>query len=319
MLAPVVIGYRLILVELDLNSFNLTNALYDRIGVYMHPYAALINHSCDFNSIAGFDGDVMHVKAIRPIKKDDQIFTSYVDATNPSKVRRTELSERYYFDCQCAKCAQGPDGREDMFLTTPQDLSGVESVERQANEIIESASSCEPVEAIQRLESAMTLLRQTSIWPITRQPYVSLRDELITNLLSAGRFNAAFIQTAVRYLRIDPVVFQYEPHPVRQIHAWSLAKLAIHVSQGVELNLGDADIRRFELDFGFIIWSVLNDLVVKESQGCTVPSFKRLVRSTFNQVHGQFVANGLNPKDMGDRIQEEWAKVEKVVQESLKE
>lgn len=126
--------------KLDLNSFNLTNALYDRIGLYIHPYAALMNHSCEFNSVVGFDGDVLHVKAIRPIKQNEQIFISYVDATNPSKARRKELSERYYFDCQCAKCGNADTtSREDSFLTTPQDLSAVEKVERQAKELAESA------------------------------------------------------------------------------------------------------------------------------------------------------------------------------------
>jgi len=234
-------------------------------------------------------------------------------------VRRAELSERYFFDCQCSKCVPGADASEDSFLTTPQDLSRVEAIEQQVREIIESASTCEHVEAIQKLESAMTVLRQSSIWPITRQPYVSLRDNLITNLLSAGRFNAAFIQMSIRSLCIDSVIFQHESHPIRQIHSWALAKLAIHLSQGVEPNPDDANIQRYELDFGFIIWSILKDLVVKEPQSCTVPSFRRLVRSTFDEVHGQFVANGLNPNDMRDRIKAEWAKVEKVVQEGLKE
>lgn len=306
--------------KLDLNSFNLTNALYDRIGLYIHPYAALMNHSCEFNSVVGFDGDVLHVKAIRPIKQNEQIFISYVDATNPSKARRKELSERYYFDCQCAKCGNADTtSREDSFLTTPQDLSTVEKVERQAQELAESASTCEPAEAIQKLESAMTLLRQTTIWPFTRQPYVSLRDDLITNLLAAGRFNAAFVQASIRYLRIDPIVFPQKSHPIRQIHAWALAKLAIHLSQGVKLNSDDVDIQRFQLDFGLVIWSILNGLVSGESHSCAVPGFKKMARSAFSEVHGQFIANGLDPGGMGDAIKREWAKVGKVVQEGLGE
>jgi hypothetical protein len=306
--------------KLDLNSFNLTNALYDRIGLYIHPYAALMNHSCEFNSVVGFDGDVLHVKAIRPIKQNEQIFISYVDATNPSKARRKELSERYYFDCQCAKCGNADTtSREDSFLTTPRDLSTVEKVERQARELAESASTCEPAEAIQKLESGMTLLRQTTIWPLTRQPYVSLRDDLITNLLATGRFNAAFVQASIRYMRIDPVVFPQESHPIRQIHAWALAKLAIHLSQGVELNSGDVDIQRYQLDFGLVIWSILNGLVSGESRSCAVPGFKKLARSAFSEVHGQFIAHGLDPGGMGDAIKREWAKVGKVVQEGLGE
>ncbi|KAF9885658.1 hypothetical protein FE257_012640 [Aspergillus nanangensis] len=85
--------------KLDVNAFNLTTPLYDRIGLYLHPYAALINHSCASNAVVGFDGAYLTIKALRPIRQNEQIFISYVDATNPVDRRRTELRDRYFFDC----------------------------------------------------------------------------------------------------------------------------------------------------------------------------------------------------------------------------
>lgn len=198
------------------------------------------------------------------------------------------------------------------------DIPRMEAAETQAHEALQSAStSDDPTSAIKILESAIRTLRDTSIWPITRQPYISIRDELITSLLSVNRFNAAFIQAAIRYTRIDPVVFPHEGHPIRQLHAWALAKLAIHLSQGVELNSEDISLERSELKYELLIWSILNGMVKQEDRSCSVPSFKMMVRAAFSEVHGQFVANGIDPATLGDSIELEWAKIERICRETL--
>lgn len=288
----------------------------------MHPYAALINHSCDYNSVVGFDGDELFIKAVRPIKKGEQILISYVDASSPYEVRQKELSERYFFDCQCSKCSKGTDTPEDRFLTTSPNGSTLKTAERKAHSLLDSAlgPNSEPTESVRKLESAMQVLRETSAWPVTRQPYISLRDEIIATLLSAGRFKTAFAHAAIRYIRIDSVVYPYDSHPVRHIHAWALAKLAIHLSQGIELNPDDTvPLERFGLNFGLIIWSVLNKLVKGESESCTVPSFKRMVKVAFFEVHQEFVTNGLEPTNMKDDIDREWEKVRAVASATLEE
>lgn len=286
----------------------------------MHPYAALANHSCDFNSTVGFDGDELFVKAVRPIKKDEQILISYIDASNPYDIRRKELSERYYFDCQCLKCFKGTDTPEDRFLTTKHDTAALAAAETKAQAFMESVSApnCEPTGAVRKLESAMQVLDQTSAWPITRQPYISLRDELIASLLSNGQFKTAFVHAAVRYIRVDPIVYLYDSHPIRHVHAWALARLAIYLSQGIETNPGDdVALERFELNFSLIIWSLLNRLVNNESESCTVPSFKRMARLAFYEVHKEFVSNGLDPSNMADEIEREWENMEGVVSATL--
>lgn len=304
---------------MDLNSFNLTTALYDRIGLYLHPYAALINHSCEYNSTVGFDGEEIFVKAIRPIQKDEQIFISYIDTTTPLEVRRKELSERYFFDCQCPKCAKGTDTPEDRFSTPVDDKSTLEAAERQALELMQSASASDakPDEAIAYLDSALHALHKTAAWPLTRQPYPSLRDKLIVSLLSANKFNKAFIQAAIRSLRVDPVL--YGPaHPIRQIHAWVLAKLAIYISQNFEPNPTDPiPLQEFELNFHYILWYILADLASRQLESCTVPSFRKLVGANFAQVHNEFKANGIDPSTQKAVVSAEWRKLERLVQYAL--
>lgn len=300
-----------------MNSFNLTTALYDRVGLYFHPYAALINHSCDYNATVGFDGEELFVKAIRPIKKDEQVFISYVDTTTPKEVRCRELSERYYFDCKCAKCIKDLDAEVDKQFSEHKEA--LEIVERNALELMQSASAddTKPEEAIQNLEAAMHILHQTSSWPLTRQPYALLRDKLIVSLLSAGNFSRAFTHAAIRYLRVDPVI--YDPgHPIRHIHAWILAKLAIFLSQTFQSDPTDkVQIQEFGINFHFILWYILADLTSRQLESCTVPSFRRLVGSNFAQVHNEFKANGIDPSTAKPLVSAEWSKLERLVQVAL--
>ncbi|CAI7611766.1 unnamed protein product [Penicillium discolor] len=306
--------------KLDLNSFNLTTSMYDRIGLYMHPYAGLINHSCDYNSTVGFDGEELYVKAMRPIKKGEQIFISYIDTTTPYDIRRNELKERYFFDCQCTKCEMGAETLEDRFLSTPEDMTPLETAEREALELLQkaTATSTEPAEAIEKLEAAMHKLHETALWPLTRQPYASLRDKLIISLLTAGNFTRAFIHAAIRYLRIDPVVYD-KAHPIRHIHAWSLVRLTVFISQeGFQPDPKDpVQINDFKLNFHYLIWYILAELTSTQAESCTVPSFKKLVGNQFVQVHNEFKANGLDPSKTKAVLSAEWNKLERLVNKAL--
>lgn len=291
--------------------------LADCVGSYFHPFAALANHSCDHNAIVGFAGDVLYLKALRPIKKDEQIFVSYINTTEPYEFRQRVLSDQYYFDCRCSKCMKGTDTREDRFLTTPEDIEAVKLIDRQVHETLAPQDTLGNDAGAGKAASGMHTLRQTSIWPITRQPYVSLRSDLISNLLEIGRFKEAFVHSFVRYTRIDPIIYE-EGHPLRQVHAWGLAKLAIYLCPDIVVKPDYSDIRKFGIDFSLIIWSILSDLVAKESQACTVPTLKRAVRASFMEVQGQYAAIGIDPRRMGTEIESEWEKVGKMVDECLK-
>jgi SET and MYND domain-containing protein len=294
--------------------------MYDRIGLYMHPYAGLINHSCDYNATVGFDGEELYVKAIRPIKQDEQIYISYIDTTTPYDIRRNELKERYFFSCSCLKCLQGRDTPEDAFSPTPEDMTPLQTAEREALELMQkaTASDTEHAQAINQLQEAMHKLHETGCWPLTRQPYASLRDKLIISLLSAGNFTRAFIHAAIRYLRIDPVVYD-KAHPIRHIHAWSLVRLTVFLSQeGFQSDPNDpVQIHHFKLNFHYLIWYILAELASTQLESCTVPSFRTLVGNQFVQVHNEFKANGLDPSKSKGVLAAEWQKLERLVTRAL--
>lgn len=48
----------------------------------------------------------MRVVAIRPIAPGEEVLTSYIDLTLPSRIRQRELKTRYLFDCVCTLCSR---------------------------------------------------------------------------------------------------------------------------------------------------------------------------------------------------------------------
>mmetsp|Transcript_16865 Transcript_16865/g.26894 ORF Transcript_16865/g.26894 Transcript_16865/m.26894 type:complete len:384 (+) Transcript_16865:2657-3808(+) len=87
------------------NAFCLTDDEMRTVGLAVYPVAAMVNHSCAPNAVAMFDGKVVRVKAIRPVKRNQEISVSYVDLCATRTERQTDLKNRYGFDCRCKRCA----------------------------------------------------------------------------------------------------------------------------------------------------------------------------------------------------------------------
>lgn len=293
-----------------MNSFNLTNALYDRIGLYLHPYAALINHSCEYNAVVGFDGPELYIKAVRPIAKDEQIFISYVDTTYPKRIRQKELRERYFFTCQCEKCSSDE---------SPEPTGDAGEVCEHAFALLQSGKAGDDKHRLSVTLQALIACAS----PKTKQPFVSILDELIVSDISENGLNHAFLNCALRFSRIDPVAYPFEGHPIRAVHAWTLAKVTLQISQefpeltfpefvkgGWEDFLGAGEI---SLDYGLLTWTLLAELVSKEAEYCTVPGFRTIVKKTFANVHEEFMKHGLDPRSMRDEIRAQWTKLGKLI------
>ena len=285
----------------------------------MDTMAAYMNHSCKYNAVVGFDGTEMFVKAIRPIARGEEILISYIDATNPFRQRQNELFERYFFKCDCPKCQKGADARENLFLTPTEKIGVLEGAEKKALSLMKTATNggSDPSESVQKLKTAIRLLHETSSWPITRQPYPTLRDELIVSLLEAQQFQTAFVQATIRFLRVDPILWPEKHHPTRHMHGWVLAKLAIHLSQGVATTHDSADLQVYQLNYGLLVSMLLGELVNKGGS-CSAPSFQKMLEDKYDEVLQEFAANGINPSAMGEDIKIHWRKLEKIAEDGLK-
>ena len=94
----------------------------DPLGIIIDPMLGNFNHSCDPNAYIIMDGAEVNVRSLKPIKKDEEIFISYIDTTNPYSRRQHELKQRWFFTCKCTKCQQGPTLDEDKWAIDSQAL-----------------------------------------------------------------------------------------------------------------------------------------------------------------------------------------------------
>lgn len=257
-----------------MNTFSLVAYDYIPIGLYLDPYSSLMNHSCDYNAIVVFDGDMMTVKAIKSIAKDEQVFVSYIDTTYCVTTRRRELKERYFFDCQCSKCVNE--------LSSSGSLEELAAVEAAGEKLIASVSQMQGDNArIQKYKTGISTVSKsmpsTQTPTYTKQPLVALRNELILSLLNAERYDDAWIQCVIEYLKIDPVLYPHRGHPLRRIHACRLAKLTASTDQNQLA-------QRFNVDPAVVLWHVLQWLIDGESEACSAPLLQAQIRVMYQEV-----------------------------------
>jgi tetratricopeptide (TPR) repeat protein len=72
------------------------------IGLWL--YQSLINHSCYANAYRTFYADIMVVRSIKFICKDDEVTFEYIDVSLPLTERVRQLHDCYQFMCDCGLC-----------------------------------------------------------------------------------------------------------------------------------------------------------------------------------------------------------------------
>ncbi|PIK56530.1 hypothetical protein BSL78_06547 [Apostichopus japonicus] len=77
-----------------------------RVASAVYPTVSLMNHGCDPNVIASFNGSDVTIRATRNIKNGEEICHSYGPHKNhmPVAERLRKLKEQYFFDCTCSAC-----------------------------------------------------------------------------------------------------------------------------------------------------------------------------------------------------------------------
>jgi SET and MYND domain-containing protein len=222
------------------------------------------------------DGPQISVRTLKPIKKEEEVYISYIDTSNPYHRRQRELKARWFFECRCPKCQKGATLGEDQWAldvnnlprkaqdiadallthgTSTQDPASYvgESQDEKRTGVIQSRAFAEyesvqklqnPEDIVMAIENVMRLCHQSGLWPLHRQPYAALRDDLIVNLLSVGKFPIAWAHCAARYKHILPKLYPVHFHPVRVVQTWQTAMLAAYLAstpEGIgapEVNMG---------------------------------------------------------------------------------
>lgn len=110
------------------NSFNILDPEMNSIGVGIYLAPSIIDHSCQPNAVAVFEGTKIMIRITEDLPRLDfslviikfkvksvvfstsffffnfKVRISYTDILSPTEDRRKELQQSYYFVCDCSRC-----------------------------------------------------------------------------------------------------------------------------------------------------------------------------------------------------------------------
>ena len=283
------------------NTHTLTTPTLDPLGLCLSPQSALLNHSCTPNTHIVFSGQRLALRSLAPIEADGELTIAYIDTTQPTATRKSELQARYFFSCICPSCSAGTTNG----MPDPTVDSTFQQVEGHALNLQAEAIKLSPSKASAQLKSALELV---SNYPPYRQPYASIQHNAFLNAVARQDWSLALKYALKAYFAIEPVHYPLSWHPVRVVRKWVLLRLVVQIAgltQEKDENVKGLD--RFEID-----WRIVVEGLWREVSGGVVLShgeenaFAEEVR-----IMGQGMGirgAGLNMTNM----EEEWAKLRKV-------
>ena len=92
--------------ELELDKSSVASSVPTEIGAGIYATLSLFNHSCDPTVNRNFYGDQCVVRAIKTIKKGQEVSDNYgaVYAMQTRIERQQKLKPQYFFECACEAC-----------------------------------------------------------------------------------------------------------------------------------------------------------------------------------------------------------------------
>ncbi|XP_034841219.1 histone-lysine N-methyltransferase SMYD3 [Maniola hyperantus] len=89
-----------------INSFTILDIDMNSIGTGIYLASSIIDHSCNPNAVATFDGKTINIRVIKgmPCLDWKKIRISYIDLMKTPWERQSELQRSYYFLCACDRC-----------------------------------------------------------------------------------------------------------------------------------------------------------------------------------------------------------------------
>ncbi|XP_052737330.1 histone-lysine N-methyltransferase SMYD3 isoform X2 [Bicyclus anynana] len=89
-----------------INSFTILDIDMNSIGTGVYLASSIIDHSCNPNAVATFDGKTINIRVTKDMPCLDwkKIRISYIDMMKTPIERQTELQQNYYFLCMCDRC-----------------------------------------------------------------------------------------------------------------------------------------------------------------------------------------------------------------------
>ncbi|OUM69876.1 hypothetical protein PIROE2DRAFT_2064 [Piromyces sp. E2] len=97
---------------IDCNQLRIyePSSQYFAYGMYIN--ASKIGHDCNPNCMLFYQGNELHIRSIRTIKKDENITFSYISCNLPYSERKIRLKNIFNYECQCDRCMEVKDHPE---------------------------------------------------------------------------------------------------------------------------------------------------------------------------------------------------------------
>jgi hypothetical protein len=278
-----------------INSMNLVTPTYDPVGTCLDLIVARFNHACSFNAVVSFDGPALFVRSLHGIKRGEEVTISYIDATNPYAMRQVQLKERYFFTCKCGLCKKGHDTPLDAFLPGDKDTKKLRQLEVAGFQTLELVTKVkDPEQNTRALEGAMAYLR---CFPLHRQPYACLRQQLIGTYLSTQRWVDALAHALKQYFHIDPHLFPQTFHPIRVVHNWVLVTL-INFIRAERHDEGIKVLEKYNVQWEAVLLMLIKEVVENMGRSHGDGSqFAEIVQTKLRDVTGGHLDISI-PKDV---------------------
>ncbi|KAI1492103.1 hypothetical protein F5X96DRAFT_628361 [Biscogniauxia mediterranea] len=330
---------RALLINVMCNCFELSSGLDDiHLGIGFDPLVSSANHSCDPNAVQVFNQPETILRAIKPIKKGDEIFLKYTDVTNPFSVRQADLKKTHLFTCQCSKCKQGAVLAQDTFLHAPEKLPsehcqyadsligrhepqlsrysvpGEDATAKRRLAILqaEAFTVAEKQDSgIEDIRKALQMCITSGMWSWTRQPVPRLARRLFGLYLDSGEPYKAFRMGIKMYFDMDPKLTPQEFYPDRLTHAWVLSTITnvlcgpAHREIYQEFAQAGLDLRIVYFGFLFDVYDHLPRMYGRDSP------LGLVVKNTYDQL---MAGIGFSESQLRDTVKSAWPALEAVAQ-----
>ena len=284
-----------------INAHTLTPPSLDPLGLCLSPRSALLNHSCAPNTAIIFSGPTLTLRSLAAIPAGSELSISYIDVTNPTSARQSELRGRYFFHCSCSPCRTGITNG----LPDPVPDPHFDAIEAQAVQLRGEASTLPPDRAAASLKKALGLLGR---YPIHRQPNPSILHTAFLNAIATRSWAVALGYALKAYFFIDPLHHRLSWHPVRVVRKWVLLRLVTQIAGLVSEEDGSVKgLERFGIDWQIVAMGLFQEVSdgLPHSHGSSSPLTAEA------RAFGEGAGMGNGKREAGC-FEVEWAKLRKV-------
>ncbi|KAI2626785.1 hypothetical protein GGR54DRAFT_486177 [Hypoxylon sp. NC1633] len=313
------------------NGFDISSPLDS--GVYGSGFDNTIcaaNHSCDPNVVRVSNQPKTLLRAVKPIKKGDEIFMTYTETSNPYCVRQAALEEMYFFTCQCSKCTAYPVSPEDTFAKRPQDLSedyctladklvksrraelakfmiGTDESRAQLRLAAMQACVFDVSEKVcsteEQLLDALKLCIHSGMWTWTRQPVPEICRRLVSKHMNSGSVLKPFKLLCKLHFDSHPVLYPQPFSAQRVINAWALYTMVVALS-GPGFPQARDELAEHGFEMSWIFWGFMFELREHTPQmyGWDSP-FGKVIDNTYQQAKAH---EDLSEAEIKDKLKEVW-------------